>query len=317
MKNKLEGNVKMNSLVSVVFPTMNRKEDLIKCIQSIKKSTYSPIEIIIADNGSTDGSKQIIKELFPEVIILESEINLGSPIAINKCIKKSKGEFILRLDDDIILESDTIEKMIRVIRSNEKIGAVGALCFYTENPDLLRNAGMKINMFFGKTKVYGKNSKNIELFKGEKERNFIGGGTMIIRRSVYDKIGLFDENYFFMYEDVDWLFRLKKAGYIILVTSSARLYHKKEIINSKKEKPIKVYLDNRSQVLFMKKNAGFRNVIFLPYLILILYPLKVFLFSVKRHFKSIAALTKGIFDALFNEKVFVYDKEGKKIDYHD
>ena len=78
-------------LVSVIFPTMNRKEDLIKCINSIKKSTYKKIEIVIIDNDSIDGSQEAIKKLFPEIILIESKLNLGVPVAYNQGVKKSKG----------------------------------------------------------------------------------------------------------------------------------------------------------------------------------------------------------------------------------
>lgn len=304
------------NLVSVVFPTMNRKEDLIKCIKSIKANTYKKIEIIIADNGSTDDSKEAIKKMFPDVILLESGLNLGSPIAINNCIEKSKGEFIFRLDDDVIIEKDTIEKMIKILKSDKKIGAVSCLCFYTEDPNILRATGMSINMFTGKTKIYDRNKKyNGEFNKKLIEREAAGGGSLLVRRSTYDEIDLYPEEYFLMYEDIDWCLRLRKAGYKIVVVGSSKLYHTKKGGLSQKESPFRVYLINRSQVLFMKRNAGWKNIIFFPYLFTFLYPAKALRFLFKKNIPAMKSLTKGIFDALFNEKIFVYTKDGKQVPY--
>lgn len=301
--------------VSVVFPTMNRKEDLIKCIESLKASTHKKIEIVIGDNGSTDGSPNEIKKRFPEVILLENKLNLGSPVAINNCIKASSGEFILRLDDDEIVEPNTIEEMLKVLKKDPKIGAVSCLYFYTEEPNVLRSAGFKMNMFTGKTHIPGRDKVYKDQFKGKLiERDAVGGGSLLARRSIFDEIGLFDESYFLTYEDVDWCIKLRKKGYKLVVVGDSRLYHKRLGLNQK-ENPKRVYLGNRGLVLFMKKNAGLRNLFFIPMFLLGYYPYSILKFLRKKQFKSIKAMTKGVLEALFNEKVFVYTQSGEKVPY--
>lgn len=300
-------------LVSVVFPTMNRIEDLIKCIESLNASTHEKIEIIIADNGSTDGSAEIIRKMYPEVIIQENEHNLGSPIAINNCIKASKGEFILRLDDDEIVEPETIERMLGVLKSDPKIGMVGCLYFYTEEPNLLRMAGYDMNMWIGKTKVYGQDQEYHGQLSENIERDATGGGSHLARRSTFEEIGLYDETYFLNYEDVDWCLRLKRAGYKIVVVGSTRLYHKRGGGMSLKENPFRVYLLNRAFVLFMKKNAGLKNLFFLPFFFATKFPLTIFQFLKKGHIESARVAAKGVFDGLFNEEVFIFDKNKNKI----
>jgi len=302
-------------LVSIVFPTRNRKEDLIKCIESIYANTYKNIEIIISDNGSTDGTPEIIKKRFPKVILLENKLNLGSPIAINNCIKVSHGEFIFRLDDDVVIGKKTIEDMLNILKNNKKIGAVTCLYFFTERPKILRTVGLKINMFLGKTKTPYQNVK----YRGQFEKKLLevpatGGGSLLARRSTYKEIGLYPEEYFLMYEDLEWCHRLKKKGYKIILVGSAKLWHK-EVTPQKKENPFRVYLTNRGQTLFMKRNAGWKNIIFLPYLFLFLYPIKFMRFLFNKNIPAAKALTKGIFDALFNEKIFVYTKEQSQIPY--
>ncbi len=302
-------------LVSVVFPTMNRRDDLIKCIKSIKASTHKKIEIVVADNGSEDDTVKVVRKMFPDVVLITNDLNLGSPIAINNCIKASKGEFIFRLDDDVIIDKNTIEEMLKVLKSSPKIGAVTCLYFFTERPNILRTVSLKLNMFLGKTTTPHQNRP----YHGEFENKlldikFAGGGSLLVRRSTYDEIGFYPESYFLCYEDLEWCHKLRKKGYRIVLVGSAKLWHK-EVTSGKKINPMRVYLNNRSQVLFMKRNAGWRNIVFFPYLLLALYPAKAVLFLLKKNPEAANALTKGVFDALFRERVFVYTKDKKQVPY--
>jgi len=315
MKNIKFENKYKKDLVSVVFPTMNRKEDLIKCIESIKNSTYPKIEIIIGDNGSIDGSQEAIKKLFPEVILIENKYNFGSPLAINNCIKKSSGEFILRLDDDEIIEPDTIEKQVDVLKSNPKIGMTSCLYFYTEMPNILRSAGFTINLWTGKTIIHGRDKKYTGQYSQNIVRDGAGGGSHVIRRKTFEEVGLYDENYFLSYEDVDWCLRLKNAGYKTVVVGTSKLYHKLGGGMSQKENPNRVYLSSRGLVLLMKKNAGFRNLFFIPLNFLVFLPIKSLKLLTKKHFKSSLMQIKGAFSGLLNEKTFVLDKDGNKVYY--
>lgn len=300
-------------LVSVIFPTMNRKEDAIKCINSIKNSTYKPIEIIIVDNCSTDGTSEEIKKMHPDVILIESKVNLGVPIANNQCVKKSKGEFILRLDDDVLLEKHLIEKMVKTLKDDSKIGGVSCLYYYTEKPNICRSSGASFNLFTAKTRFYDRD-KEYKLEEGLIEREVIGG-ILLMKRELYDEIGGFAEEYFLSYDDVDLCFKIRKAGYKLVTIKSSMIYHKKGGGLIQKESSQRVYFNNRNQIIFMKRHAGWRNLFFFPYLFIVLYPVKSLRFLFKGNIQAVKSLTKGVFDGIFNEKVFVYTKEGKQIPY--
>ncbi len=303
-------------LVSVVFPTMNRRDDLIKCIKSIKSSTHKKTEIVVADNGSKDDTLHVIKKMFPDVVLIANDLNLGSPVAINNCIKASKGEFILRLDDDEIIEKDTIEKMLKVLKSSPKIGIASCLYFYTETPNILRTAGFTLDMFTGKTTPIGEGENYKGRFEGKLiEAQAVGGGSHLVRKSLFDEIGFYPESYFLHYEDVDWCLKVRQAGYKIIVVGSARLYHKRLGGASLSETPFRAYLANRGKVLFMKRNAGWRNVVFVPYLFFFIVPAKLAIYASKRNLGAAKAFARGVFDGLFKEEVFVYTKEGDKVPY--
>lgn len=304
-------------LVSIVLPTRNRKEDLIKLIKSIKTNTYKNVEIIIEDINSTDGSKEVIKKLFPDVTFIENKLNIGPVKAMNNCIRKSKGEFILRVDNDIIIEKDVIEKLVNVLENDKKIGVTSCLYFYTEDPDVLRGTEIKVNLFTGKTKIFNKDKKYNGEFLGELLDVFAASGCILLaRRSIYKKVGLYDENYFFAYDDVDWCLRVGKAGYKVIITSSVKIYHRRGTGIGEKDDPFRVYLTNRDHMVFMKKHAGWRKLIFIPYLFLFLYPAKTFIYLIKNQTECIKPYTKAVFNGLLKNGPFIYDENQKQIPYN-
>jgi GT2 family glycosyltransferase len=303
-------------LISAVIANKDRKEDLIKCIKSIKANTYKKVEIIVADNGSTDGSREAVKKLFPEVILLENKLNLGAVMAVNNCIRKAKGEFILRMDNDVIIEKDVIEKLLKVLKNNPKVGATTGLQFYTEEPNVLRGTEMKVNLFIGKTKFYNRDKEYHEEFEKKfLEIEAVSACVLLARKSVWEEIGFLEENYFLAYDDVDWCLRLRKAGYKIIIIGSAKVYHKKGGGMAQKDNPFRIYLTERDRILFMKKHANWKKLVFIPYLFLFLYPAKTFIFLTKFHPKSIKALTRSFFDGLFNKKTFIYTSDEKSVNY--
>ena len=311
---KMKKNIEKN-LVSVVFPTMNRKEHLIKCIDSLLNGKHKKIEIIISDNGSTDNSVDTIRKMFPEVIIFESDLNLGYAISVNNCIEKSKGEFILRLDDDMILEKETISNLLEIITNDSKIGAVSCVNFFTERPEILRSTGMTINMFTGNTYIYDRGRKYFgEYEKKLIEREIVPGGSMLVRRKVLEEVGMCSEEYFLTYEDVDLSLKIRDAGYKIFVVGSAKIYHANEGL-SQINNNFRIYLKERGRVLLVKKFGKWKRAFFFPYLFMGIIPVKIIINIKERNFKAIRALIKGVYDAIFNVRIFVYNKDYKQIPY--
>jgi len=303
-------------LVSVILPTRNRKEDLIKLIDSIKSNTYKNVEIIIEDIGSSDGSKEAVEKRFPDVIFMENKLNIGTTKAMNQCIKKSEGEFIMRVEDHIIIEKDVIGKLINVLKNDSKIGVISCLYFYTEEPDVLRGTEIKINLFTGKTKIKDKDKKYYGEFEGKLLDIFAASGCILLaRKSTYDEVGFYDEDYFFAYDDVDWCQRVRKAGYKVTIFGSAKIYHKKGEMSNDKPNPFVVYLINRDHIVFMEKHAGWRKLIFIPFLFFLLYPIKSLNFLIKKQPECLKSYTKAVFNGLLKKGAFIYDQNKKEIPY--
>ncbi|HOX28369.1 MAG TPA: glycosyltransferase, partial [bacterium] len=118
----------MNSFkVSVVIPTMNRKEILKACLTSVFKQTFDAVEVIVVDNNSTDGTGEMVKQCFPDVMLLENGRNLGPAEARNQAIRICRGDFLWFLDSDtIVLDAQCLSFMVSALAEHDDIGAIGA-----------------------------------------------------------------------------------------------------------------------------------------------------------------------------------------------
>ena len=315
--------MKENPLVSIVFPTMNRKTMLIECIESLYNQDYKNIEVVIADNGSTDGSKEEIKKKFPKVTIIKNEKNLGSPLAINQCILKSKGEFIFRMDDDMLLDKDCISKMVKVLKSDDKIGAVACTMMYGKDFDekewnLIRNMGLSVNLWTSKVSIRNHDVLDKGQFTQNESIHAAGGGMLMFKRNVAKEIGLFDERMFLAFEDAQWCYRLRKKGYKIIQIPSAKLHHRKkrDMPGEKVKFSLFYFLHTvRSKIMFMTSLAGFRNAFFIPFHCLIVLPIMSLKYLVTGKKDLAKTYWKGTWRGLFDNKIIAYDKDFKEFVY--
>ncbi len=194
-----------NPLVSVVILTWNRKDDLLETITELKESTYAPIEIIVVDNGSNDGTQEEINEKFSEVNFIRLEKNVGIA-GYNIGMKKARGEYVVLLDSDSFPDRKAIERMVSLFESDKKIGAVA---FDIHKSDSIFNLQSSIfNLQDGKD-VYGYN-----------------GAGVGIRKECLEKAGYLFEPYFLYFNEQDHAFRILQSGYKIKFHPEIIAYHK-------------------------------------------------------------------------------------------
>jgi len=137
-------------LVSVIIPTFNRKDDLLLCLNSLKNSTYPNLEIIVVDNASTDGTYNAVKQIFPDVKIVINDRNLGVTGGRNRGAIESRGDYLLFLDHDMIVDKQMIEELLKAVRVDPKIGIAGPIIYYYDEPSKVWAAGTSISMLTGK-----------------------------------------------------------------------------------------------------------------------------------------------------------------------
>jgi glycosyltransferase involved in cell wall biosynthesis len=137
--------------VSIAIPTYNRKNKLKRLLNSISESTFKDYEIIVTDDASTDGTESMIKEEYPYVKYIKHEKPTLVAKSRNDAIEASEGDYIFFIDDDNVIERNTIEELVRYIESHEEVGTVAPVTCYYSSPDKVMYAGAILSRFMRRT----------------------------------------------------------------------------------------------------------------------------------------------------------------------
>lgn len=277
----MEKNKKMTNqtlLVSIVIATTNRKEDLKKCLKSLMHATYKNEEIILIDNASDPPVSAGFLKGFKKIKLLRSGKNLGAAGGRNLGIKHAKGDFILFMDDDAVADKGMIKELLKVLQSEKAVGIVHPKIYDLEKKDVLQGLGCDVNLLTGRVSAAGIREKDSGQYDKIRELQTVGCIWMV-KRALIDKIGGYDEEYFIPWEDTDFSFRAKRAGFKILFVPKALAWHR-----GKKSTFVHPLLDyigirsvdrayriSRNKMIFMRKFSPFPKNLFFFFLLMPLY----------------------------------------------
>jgi len=212
-----------NPLVSVIVLNYNAGKLLLNCIESIKKSAYKNLEIIVVDNISTDKSQKICKEKYPDIKLIQNDENFGYCEGNNIGIREAKGDYIIILNPDTIVESNWIEELISAYNAfGEGLYQPKILSLY--KTEILQSTGNMLHIFgFGFAKDKGKNDN---LVGTDIEKiGYASGTCLFTSREVFDKIGLLDSFLFLYHDDLDLGWRAAQYGIDSFYVPNSIIYH--------------------------------------------------------------------------------------------
>jgi GT2 family glycosyltransferase len=215
----------MSSHVSVVIPNWNGIAHLPTCLDALNKQTYHPVEIIVADNASADGSQELLQTKYPHVKLVELNRNFGFTGACNAGIRAAGGEFVVLLNNDTEVTPDWVQQIVSAFERHPEAGIVASKMLLFDQRDTLHTAGdfYRVNGTPGNRGVWKKDSEHYSV----EEYVFSAcGGSAAYRRSMLDEIGLLDDDFFFSCEDIDLAWRAQLAGWRCVYTPEAVLYHR-------------------------------------------------------------------------------------------
>lgn len=212
-----------NPLVSVIVLNYNAGELLLNCIESIKKSAYKNLEIIVVDNISTDKSQEICKEKYPDIKLIQNDENFGYCEGNNIGIRKAVGDFIMILNPDTIIEPNSINELIF---AHEKLGEglYQPKILSLNEKQVLQSTGNMLHVFgFGFAKDKGRNDEAV----GEeiKKIGYASGTCLFTSRNVLDKVGLLDSFLFLYHDDLDLGWRASQIGINSYYVPKSKIYH--------------------------------------------------------------------------------------------
>lgn len=248
----------MQKKIAVVILNYKLRELTLKCVESVRKSSYKNLEIIVVDNSMDDSLAEELKKK-KEVSYVSSGQNLGYSGGNNLGIKKAledMADYAFILNPDTIIEKDAISILLK--KATLYNASILSPKIYFANSNIIWYAGGK----FDKANVLGNHigvdQEDKSQFNDDKEVDFATGAAMFVSTDVFKKIGLFDEKYFLYYEDSDLCFRAKKSGFKIMYIADAVVYHE----NAKSTglgSPIQDYYITRNRQLFASKFLSFRT----------------------------------------------------------
>jgi GT2 family glycosyltransferase len=210
--------------LSVIIPHYNGVHHLITCFNALRRQSYPHIEIILADNGSTDQSIELTRQDFPEVKVLEFGENLGYTGAINRGIKQAGGNIIVPLNNDTEVAPEWAQALVDTLLAHPDAGIIACKILLFDNRDILHSAGDGLGRD-GIPMNRGVWQKDEGQFDGDTYIFGGCGGAVAYRREMLDDIGGYDEDLFMYLEDVDLNWRAQLAGYRAVFAPKAVVYH--------------------------------------------------------------------------------------------
>ena len=241
-------------VASVIIPNWNGRRFLETCLASLGRQTCRDFEIIVVDNGSTDGSVQMVRTYYPDVKLIRLSQNEGFSRAVNRGIRSAAGKYIALLNNDTEADPEWLGELVKALDQNPDVGfcASKMLNFFQRN--LIDNAGDRL-AFYGN--ITGKG----EIDAGQYDRPRLlfsaCAGAAIYRREMLRDTGLFDEDFFAYYEDVDLGMRAQLMGYRCLFVPTAIVYHIHQATSDRM--PAKRFLFLQRNIVFVHlKNMPLR-----------------------------------------------------------
>ncbi len=212
-------------LVSIIIPNWNGKAHLPTCLDALRRQTYAPIETIVVDNASTDGSQALIAADYPEVRLVELASNQGFAGAVNRGIEAARGEIIVLLNNDTEADPAWIAELVRALDEHPEAGFAASKLRLFDRRHLLHSAGDTFSRA-GQANSRGVWQEDCGQYDSEDAVFSACGGAVAYRRAMLDDVGLLDEDFFFNLEDVDLAWRAQLQGYGCVFVPTAIVYHK-------------------------------------------------------------------------------------------
>lgn len=257
--------------LSIVIVNYNVRHFLEQCLQSVREACSGlESEVFVVDNASADGSVRMVRERFPEVHLIANEENLGFSRANNQAIRKAAGKYILLLNPDTVVESDTFREVVHFMEHHPDAGALGVKMvdgtgrFLPESKRSLPTPSVAfykifgLSMLFPRSRTFGKYHLGYLDPEETHQVEVLSGAFMLLRKEALDKAGLLDEEFFMYGEDIDLSYRIILAGYHNYYFPGARIIHYKGE-STKKGSANYVYTFYQAMNIFARKHFSERR----------------------------------------------------------
>lgn len=251
---------------TVIIPNYNGMRYLRDCLSSLYACEKQAFSVIVVDNGSADGSVELIRRSFPQVRLICFPENRGFSAAVNAGIRAARTPWVILLNNDTVVEKRFVSCLTKAVCADSTRFSVGAKMLSMSRPDLIDDAGdyyCALGWAFarGKGKKAQRYNRPCAVFAA-------CGGAAIYRKAVLEELGLFDETYFAYLEDMDVGYRARMRGYVNWFEPRAVVYHAGSASSGSRYNAFKIGLSSRNSVYLLLKNMPFIQIVLnLPFLL--------------------------------------------------
>lgn len=253
--------------LTVLVITWNGWTETRRCLASVHASALGDAEVVVFDNASTDGTPDAIAREFPDVRMIRSALNIGHTVGFNRSMAQIQSEYVLVLDSDTELASDTISQILEFLAARSEVGLVAPRTLNSDGSvqQSARSFPRPMNGLFGRqsllTRLFPGNPLSRRYLLSDKlstsepyEVEQISSACMLFRRELFDTVGSWDEGYPGYWVDTDWCFRVGKGGWKVYCVPSALVIHHEQNHRGKKKSPRRIWMFHYGAYRFYRKS---------------------------------------------------------------
>jgi GT2 family glycosyltransferase len=246
--------------VTVIILTWNRVDDVVTCLESFAEVDYPNLEVMVVDNASADETVDTVRERFPWATLIVNDDNLGYVGGNNVGIRAALAagtDYVFILNSDTKMTQPCLPELVRVMQADPRIAITGAKNLYMQNPAFTWGKYGVLNWGPMLCRTHGRFVRDYPETSPKDVDWVIGNGCMMSREAL-ETVGIFDEDFFQVNEDVDWCVRARKAGYRVVYVDTAAIHHR-GASSADLSKPIVFsygYFLGRNAILFARKHAN-------------------------------------------------------------
>ena len=251
--------------LSIIIVNWNTKELLRDCLHSVFEQTCGlNFEVLVVDNGSSDGSQDMVHKEFPDVTLIKSSENLGFAKANNLGLKMAKGDHLLLLNSDTVIQENAFGNMVDFLKREARAGIVGPILLNQDNTRQL-SAGHFYSLFYTFLSLFLPEKYLRYSYRNTRQVDWVSGACFLFKREILEKVGELDDKFFMYVEEMEYCYRTRKAGFHTYFFSKAKVYHltRGSSVTGKKAAVLGIY---RGLLYFYTKHfAPWQTIIYLNF----------------------------------------------------
>ncbi|MGM0565400.1 MAG: glycosyltransferase family 2 protein [Bacteroidota bacterium] len=282
-------------LVSIVTVNFNQSEVTCLLLASLQKVTYPNLEVIVVDNASAQDNPDVIKQRYPNCVLIKNPINYGFAAGNNMGIMAANGDFVMFLNNDTEVRPDFLEPLIEKFKTHPKTGAVSPKIRFFHTPDTIQYAGYTdMNPVTIRNFAYGYREQDLGQHDQDRKTAYAHGAAMMVPMDLIRELGMMSYIFFLYYEEADYCDRIKRAGYEIHYVHNSLVYHK-ESISTGKLSALKIYYLYRNRMVYMRRNIfGKKFVLGMLYQLFVAIPKNALVILLKGKIKLFHAFLRAV-----------------------